>query len=285
MRSEDSSVILELGTIAHKCYELKYRYIIDGFNPNYELIEDMFMKGIQETTDKDSEGKFLNGISQLKEKYGVFTFGVKCDKSGMNYNDKVKLCLDTIKTEQMDINWKPIAVEKNFEFVYNNKYIIHGFIDRIDQSNEGNIRIVDYKTSKSIYDAKKLTTPLQMVIYAMASIAMYQNYPSEFVYDFIFLNQKQNVKPEKLLDKGLVKLDKILCAIEGCKDNQEYAPNPTPLCFWCEFCSNNPHADKNTKHICDYYSCWTPAYKNFRVNKDYVAGACNKKVVNNPFKF
>ena len=282
-RSEEDSLVLELGTIAHKGYELKYRSILEGKEIDYDYIIESVTNGIEEQTDKSI--KYLNGFNQLKDKYGIVNFGIKCDKSGMNYIEKFKLYIDTLKTETLTDGWIIKAVEQPFEFVYDDKYIIHGFIDRIDTNENEDLRIIDYKTSKAIYADDKIRTPLQMVIYALACHEMYNKLPIEFLYDFLFINQKQQVKTAKLLDKGIIKLNKILNHVLDCEISGEYVPNPTPLCYWCDYSNSSPFASRNTKFLCDYYSNWTPSRKTFSKNKEYTTGGCNKKMVNNPFKF
>ena len=52
------------------------------------------------------------------------------------------------------------------------------------------------------------------------------------------------------------------------KDN-DFAPNATPLCYWCDFAGHTPNADPTLKGMCPYYSLWTPTQKTFKVNARY----------------
>lgn len=273
--SDESTLVLELGTIAHKGEELKGRYLIDNKPIDYEYIKDVVINGIEEHTEKDKQ--YIKGVNELKQKY-FLDYYKKCDKTGMTYDEKLEIYfLSLINKNFMEGGWRVLAVEKPFEFVYNNRCILKGFIDRIDINENCDLRVVDYKTSKSSYDGKKLTTPLQMVIYALACREMYNRLPIEFKYDFIFLNEEQLACTKGYLSRGEKKLNKILDNIDMCLQDSEYKPNPTPLCYWCDFASHTPLANKKMKDLCDYHCMWTPSNKNFKKKNEYKS--CQKENV------
>ena len=51
-------------------------------------------------------------------------------------------------------------------------------------------------------------------------------------------------------------------------EDGKWFPSPSPLCYWCFACENNPTASKYKKE-CQYYSLWTPNNKVYDVNKTY----------------
>jgi hypothetical protein len=265
--SDESTLALEIGTIAHKGEELKARYLMENKEIDFEFIKNAVMNGIEEKTDKDSS--FLKGINELKKTY-FMDYYTKCNKTGMIYDEKLDIYFSAIKNKDFTKDgWKVLAVEKSFNFVYNNRCILKGFIDRIDINEDGDLRVVDYKTSKSIYDSKKLATPLQMVVYALACQSMYNKLPIEFVYDFIFLNEEQTACTKGYLARGEKKLNKILNNIDNCFETEEYIPSATPLCYWCDFASHTPLANKKMKDFCNYHLMWTPNDKNYRKKSEY----------------
>lgn len=279
--SNESTLVLDLGTIAHKGEELKARYLIENQPIDYDYIKNVVMNGIEEYTDKDKQ--YIKGVNELKRKYFI-DYYTKCNKTGMTYDEKLDIYFSTLVNKNfLDNGWKVLAVEKAFKFVYNNRCILKGFIDRIDINGNGDLRVVDYKTSKATYDDKKLNTPLQMVIYALACREMYGKLPIEFMYDFIFLNQEQKACSKGYLNRGEKKLNKILDKIDFCLQNQIYKPSPTPLCYWCNFASHTPLANQTLNHLCEYHSLWTPTNKTYQKKKDFIEKTINDDNPFNPF--
>lgn len=268
-KSAVEALHLELGNILHKALEIKYRSIINEKDVNYNELFDVIEMGVAEETEKD-KGKFLNGLKQLREKYGNELFEEVDAKSGLSYNEKLDIFFEYIQEDVDTSEWKPIAVELPFEFVFEDKVIFHGFIDRIDQNLNGELRVVDYKSSNKLFSDKDLTTPLQMVIYALACKEIYNKIPVEYQYDMILLGEKQYVTSKGFLERGVKKIQKILDDMEWCLAIDEWIPKPSPLCYWCEFSETNPNAEWYTKGLCEYYCLWTPESKTFKRNKEYM---------------
>jgi hypothetical protein len=277
--SNESTLVLDLGTLAHKGMELKANYLINKEPIDYEYIKQVIMNGIEEQTEKDK--KYIKGLNELKNKY-FMDYYKKCDKTGKTYDEKFEVYFNSLSEKDLTKDgWQVLAVEKPFEIIYDNRCILAGFIDRVDINNDGDIRVVDYKTSKSVYDDKKLATPLQMVIYAIACKEIFGRYPIEFVYDFIFLGVEQCACSKGYLSRGEKKLNKILDKIDECSITNVYSASPTPLCYWCDFASHTPLANKQMKNLCDFHCMWTPTDKTFRKKNEQQTE--NNTIVNNPF--
>ncbi|WP_170163374.1 RecB family exonuclease [Brevibacillus gelatini] len=265
--TEESKLHLELGNILHKGLEIKYRNIIEGNKQNYTYIKDVITYGIAEDTDKD-KGRFLNGITQLKRIYGEESFFEAGNKSGLTYEEKLGIFFDYLE-EDHDDDWQPIHVEFPFSFVFEDRVILEGFIDRIDQNKKGELTVVDYKSSDKRFDQKELATPLQMVIYALACRALFGKVPVEYMYDLILLGDRQYACTSGFLDRGVKKLHKVLDEIELCKVTGEWKPKASPLCWWCEFSGHNEDNPWYTAGLCEYYSLWSPHNKTFEKHKEY----------------
>lgn len=273
-RSNDTSLALELGSICHKVLELKGIELKNNktiTNDTYDYLKDILHNGYKD------ESENLIGVEQLKKKYFENWFGIFSIPS---YTDKIKLFEDTtLKNSMSDDNWKVLECEMYFEFVYDNRIKIQGYIDRVDINDKGEYRVVDYKTSKKVYDNSKLTTSWQFGIYAMAILNKFGTLPKEYIYNFILLNETQYALT-KGWEKRLVKqLDGILDKIDNDKKANEFIPNPTPLCHWCDFCKHNPLAT-TYRTQCEYHSLWQPDNKTFSVNKHYCKGVSRDNIIN-----
>ena len=264
--SQDTSIALELGSLCHYVLEQKGKMIVSGETVDYEKLNDILMNGVTETDEKTKEE--LLGINQLKRKY--FEVWHEADNaSGASYDEKIKLFDKVLHNEMEETDWKPTYFEKPFEFVWDNKVILKGFIDRID-TKDGQYRTVDYKTSKKVYEQSKLATSLQFGVYALAILNEFGVLPIESEYRFILIDDKQYALTKGWENRLIKAMDKVFGDIEASEKKSVFVPKPSPLCHWCNFCQTNPEATIY-RNECEYFSKWTPTQKTFEVNKKWNA--------------
>lgn len=264
--SQDTSIALELGSLCHYVLEQKGKMIVSGEKVDYEKLNNILMNGVTETDEKTKEE--LLGVNQLKRKY--FEVWHEADNaSGASYEEKIKLFDKVLHEEMEDTDWKPTYFEKSFEFVWDNKVILKGFIDRID-TKDGQYRTVDYKTSKKVYEQSKLSTSLQFGVYALAILNEFGVLPIESEYRFILIDDKQYALTKGWENRLIKAMDKVFGDIEASEKKSVFVPKPSPLCHWCNFCQTNPEATIY-KNECEYFSKWTPTQKTFEVNKKWNA--------------
>ena len=266
--SQDTSIALELGSLCHYVLERKGHMIVNGEVIDYELLNDLLVNGVKETDEKTKEE--LIGVAQLKRKY--FEVWYEADNaSGTSYDEKMKLFDKVLHEEMEESEWKPTYFEMPFEFVWDNKVIIKGFIDRIDtkdtEKGETQYRTVDYKTSKKVYEQSKLATSLQFGVYALNKFGVL---PVESEYRFILIDDKQFALTKGWENRLIKALDKVFGDIEASEKKEVFVPKPSPLCHWCNFCQTNPEATIY-RNECEYFSKWTPNQKTFEVNKKWNA--------------
>lgn len=275
--TDDTSIALELGSLLHYILEQKGKMLTRNTGSlfeqpfvNYEWLGELMFNGVTETDEKTKE--HLLGINALKKKY-FETWYEKDNASGMTYEDKMQV-FDKVLHNEMEWSyenefWRPYLFEYEFEFVWHDRAIIKGFIDRIDKKDE-EYQTIDYKTSKKVYDSSKLATSLQFGIYALAILNDFGVLPSQSKYRFILLDETQSALT-KGWEKRLIKaLDSIFDKIDADNASGIWVPKPTPLCYYCNFCKNNPSAHEyNTE--CEYYSLWRPDNKTFECNRKWNA--------------
>ena len=289
--SLEKTLALELGTLLHYVLEQKGRMLTGEYVyengcktngiANYNVLSSILQNGTSSTDEKTKE-KVL-GLRDLKKKYWE-VWGIP-DSESRTYEQKIELFLKVLSNEMEDSDWKPYLFEHPFEFVYDDKIILHGFIDRVDiktnidkENTRDMYRVVDYKTNKKLYDQKDLATSLQFGIYALAILNEFGEVPDEYQYRMILLDERQKALTLGWEKRLITALDKIIKGLDERKESGVWEPKPTPLCHWCNYCATNPDA-KQYKTECVFYSLWTPDNKVFTVNQPF--NDTNKELYNN----
>lgn len=261
-RQNIDTLPLNIGTLMHRVLEEKGKMIVKG-KIDYELLNEMIENGV--------EAENIAGVEALKKTY--FEDWYKPDnRSSLTYPQKVEIFKTKVLPIEMENSeWIPIEFEKEFKFVFNNKAILYGFIDRIDTKTTENgkeFRVVDYKTSKKVFEEKDTKTALQMFVYALAVASIYKKLPSEFLYRFILIDKSQSAMTKGWEYRGIKSLTNILEKVEENKEKKIWKPNPNQLCYWCDYNKQNPNAGE-FKRECQYYSLWTPNNKVYTKNKKW----------------
>ena len=269
-RSTETTLPLQLGTLLHYVLEQKGKMLRTG-SVDYNELNNILHNGTTVTDDKTQEA--IIGLDELKKIYWE-SWGIT-DSEGRTYNDKLELFEDVLHTEMESDDWKPVLFEHPFEFVYDDKIVLHGFIDRVDMKN-GEYRVVDYKTNKKLFDPKDLPTSMQFGIYAMAILNEFGVLPVEFQYRMILIDKCQYALTTGW-EKRLIKvIDDLIKILEESKMTGIWTPKPTPLCHWCNYCKTNPDAN-DYKNECIYHSLWTPNNKTYEVYTTFEDKKVNSK--------
>lgn len=253
---EDTSAIaLDVGSFVHKILETKGKSMIECSDPVPKA--DWMQK------------LFKTEYDNLKKKYWEDWYIP--DKFGVTYDEKFKRFWDNFDDMIIDPVWEPLEMECEFEFVWEDRVRLYGFIDRIDENNKNHeLRITDYKTANHCYTGKELHQSQQMFIYLLASVWMYNQIPSDFEYDFVFLGEKRGaLEKDYSFEKCMKNLDDTLDLMFELQKSKNYYPTTNPLCHFCEYCKTNPKADMKLKNKCDFHSLWARDNKTFEVNKTY----------------
>ncbi|CAN5342353.1 RecB family exonuclease [soil metagenome] len=136
---------------------------------------------------------------------------------------------------------EPAEREFYVETVLDSKLLLRGFIDRLDVSPDGRIRVVDYKTGRApgeLWEAKAL---FQMKFYALVIWRTKGVVPA--MLQLVYLGNGEIVRyvPE---ESDLVaterKVEAVWAAIERARESGDWRPSPSKLCDWCSFHAHCP---------------------------------------------
>lgn len=120
-------------------------------------------------------------------------------------------------------------------------FTIRGFIDRVDRSSDGRIRIVDYKTGKAPRPGFESDAMFQMRFYALAWWRSTGEVPS--MLQLLYLGSRDIVRYEPHEAELIATERKILAvrdAIHRSANAGTFHASPSKLCQWCSFQSVCP---------------------------------------------
>ena len=151
---------------------------------------------------------------------------------------------------------------------YDELFII-GSIDMIVKDKDGNLIVIDFKTSKKVFDNSKIKKNLQLPIYSLVVEDVYGRLPKDVVYYFTRFDEFQHGDPivrkedkskrilfksgkrkgqirykQKTCDEVLEELTRIF-KLQYATGMDAYKSKSSALCSWC------PHGFYE-KHDCKY---------------------------------
>lgn len=130
-------------------------------------------------------------------------------------------------------NIKIIDLEKFFKIKIDTNTAIVGKIDRVDDKDNGEIEIIDYKTGKKP-DEKTMKKNFQLAIYALAATdpGLYKKKVTEVHLSFYYLNDAEKISVRKTSEDLLQVKENIVEKVTEIRKNL-FEPKVGP---WCDFC-------------------------------------------------
>ncbi len=129
---------------------------------------------------------------------------------------------------------EPAERELYVESLLDSRLLLRGFVDRVDVTPDGRVRVVDYKTGRSpgpAYEAKAL---FQMKFYALVIWRTRGVVPS--MLQLVYLGNAEilrYVPDEDDLRATERKVEAIWRAIRRAEETGDWRPRPSRMCDWC----------------------------------------------------
>jgi putative RecB family exonuclease len=112
---------------------------------------------------------------------------------------------------------------------------LRGYVDRLDVSPAGDIRVVDYKTGKVPLEAYEASALFQMKFYALAIWRLRGVIPR--MLQLMYLSGDGQVLRYSPDEGDLLaterKLNALWAAISRARESGDWRPRPSKLCGWC----------------------------------------------------
>ena len=142
--------------------------------------------------------------------------------------------LDTYFALEDPTRLEPAAREERVEIVIDGLRL-RGYIDRVDVSPAGDIRIVDYKTGASPREAFEAKALFQMKFYALVLWRTRGVVPRQLRLMYLADADTLTYSPDAdELDRFERTLHALWAAIRRATETGDFRPNPGKICGWCD---------------------------------------------------
>jgi putative RecB family exonuclease len=129
---------------------------------------------------------------------------------------------------------EPASREERVEIVIDGLRL-RGYVDRIDVSPAGDIRIVDYKTGATPREAFEAKALFQMKFYALVLWRTGGIVPRQLRLMYLADTDTLSYTPDaQELERFERTLKAIWAAIQRATETGDFRPNPGRLCAWCD---------------------------------------------------
>ncbi|MCW2813643.1 MAG: hypothetical protein JWN84_1098 [Nocardioides sp.] len=129
---------------------------------------------------------------------------------------------------------EPAERELYVETLLDSKLLLRGFVDRVDESPDGALRVVDYKSGRSPREGFETKALFQLRFYALALWRTRGVVPR--VLQLVYLGNSEVITyepDEQALLATERKVEAVWAAIQHAEQTGDYQPQRSALCGWC----------------------------------------------------
>jgi putative RecB family exonuclease len=113
--------------------------------------------------------------------------------------------------------------------------LLRGFVDRLDRTPAGDMRVVDYKTGRAPSPGFEAKAMFQMRFYALVLWRLYGQVPRLLQLLYLGSGEALRYEPDEAdLRATEVKVQALWRAIERATSTGDWRPSPSRLCEWCD---------------------------------------------------
>jgi putative RecB family exonuclease len=147
-----------------------------------------------------------------------------------------RVVLDRYFTLEDPRRLEPAERELYDEALLESKLLLRGFVDRVDVAPDGAVRVVDYKTGRSVGVGFEGTALFQLRFYALVLWRTRAVVPRVLTLLYLGDGQTISYSPD---EADLLATERQLRALWDAIDlatrTGDWRPNPGRLCDWCSF--------------------------------------------------
>ena len=130
---------------------------------------------------------------------------------------------------------EPAERELHVEVELGSGLLLRGFVDRLDVSPAGDMRVVDYKTGRAPSPGFEAKAMFQMRFYALVLWRLYGRVPRLLQLLYLGSGEVLRYEPDEAdLRATETKVQALWQAIERATETGDWRPSPSRLCDWCD---------------------------------------------------
>jgi putative RecB family exonuclease len=217
IKREEESIEAFLGSRFHETMEKLYREL------------QFRVYSLEELLDYYEE--------QWSKNYHSHILLVKKERSIDDYKNLGRRCIKDYYQRYYPFNQgRTLALEKRvlIDLKGEGRYLIQGYIDRIDQLSDGTYEIHDYKTSANLPEQGYLDKDRQLTLYQIGVQNLWPEATKvRLIWHYVAFDKEISSQrsPEELKK---LKEDTI-SLIEKIENTKEFLPKESALCSWCSY--------------------------------------------------
>jgi putative RecB family exonuclease len=136
---------------------------------------------------------------------------------------------------------EPAERELYVETLLDSKLLLRGFVDRVDVAPDGRVRVVDYKTGRSVGERFEGKALFQMKFYALVWWKTRGVIPALLQLIYLGNTEVLTYAPDEAdLVATERKVNAVFAAIRNAEMTGDWRPNKSRLCDWCSFQAHCP---------------------------------------------
>lgn len=222
---EEPSLAAIRGTLVHTV--LENIFDAPAGARTFELAISLFTRALESlAASQPSEAALIYGQAGAKDSQGLIE----------SVLTPIRPLLETYFAMEDPNRLEPHARELAMSVELVDGFTIRGFIDRVDRTPSGDIRIVDYKSGKAPSPRYSEKAMFQMRFYGLAWWRINGEIPR--MLQLMYLGSGEFLRYEPTESDLLGTERKILAlrsSIAQSAQRQTFTPTPSKLCGWCSF--------------------------------------------------
>jgi putative RecB family exonuclease len=136
---------------------------------------------------------------------------------------------------------EPAERELYVETLLDSRLLLRGFVDRVDVAPDGRVRLVDYKSGRSVGERFEGKALFQMKFYALVWWKTRGAIPALLQLIYLGNTEVLSYAPDEAdLLATERKVNAVFAAIRNAEMTGDWRPNKSRLCDWCSFQAHCP---------------------------------------------
>jgi putative RecB family exonuclease len=203
----------------------------------HQVLEDLFGMAPGQRTIEQAEALLAEAFADLERTSPNDAAALAVDAGDLNRVLEPALpLLETYFALEDPTRLEPHSRELAVEASMSDGFSIRGFVDRVDISPNGAVRIVDYKTGRAPSQAFEAKAMFQMRFYALIWWRMTNQLPAMLQLMYLGSGDLLRYQPDEAdLQATERKILAIRDAIRQAGARGDFRATPSRLCSWCSF--------------------------------------------------